>query len=58
MLAKARDGLIVDNPQAQTVTIANAGHCAHLDQPEAFAAEIERFLGSIQSARRSAAIDC
>ena len=56
-LAKARDGLVVDNPQAQVLTLCDAGHCAHLDQPEAFAAAIERFLASSSPARHPPTAD-
>ena len=33
-------------PQARTVLIPDAGHCAHLDQPDAFAAAIDHLIRS------------
>jgi pimeloyl-ACP methyl ester carboxylesterase len=35
------------NPMVETVTVAGAGHDVHLDAPDAWRAELERFLGRI-----------
>ncbi len=36
--------LAATSPQAETVTVAAAGHCAHLDAPDAFAGAVRSFL--------------
>jgi pimeloyl-ACP methyl ester carboxylesterase len=50
----ASDGLVSDQymqayakflPNAQTMTIPNAGHVPQIEQPEAFAAAVQKFLG-------------
>lgn len=54
-LRGASDGLVSDEymqayakflPNARTMTIPNAGHVPQIEQPEAFAAAVQKFLGA------------
>jgi 3-oxoadipate enol-lactonase len=46
-IAAACDALVEGLPNARKVVIPKAGHMAHFEQPDAAAAEIERFLGEL-----------
>ena len=46
-IAAACDTLVEGLPNARKVVIPKAGHMAHFEQPDAAAAEIERFLGEL-----------
>ena len=47
MLDTAAAGLLVAHPQARQATLAAAGHCAHLDAPQAFTAVLDGFLADL-----------
>ena len=47
MLDTAAAGLLVAHPQARQATVAAAGHCAHLDAPQAFTAVLDGFLADL-----------
>jgi pimeloyl-ACP methyl ester carboxylesterase len=46
-IATACDALVEGLPDARKVVIPKGGHMVHFEQPEATAAEIERFLGEL-----------
>ena len=44
---RASEVLAAKLPRATREVLAGAGHVMNLDRPEAFVAEIERFLGAL-----------
>nr|WP_272873177.1 alpha/beta hydrolase [Sphingomonas arenae] len=53
-LAAAVEALALAHPHAEQLVIPNAGHCAHLDQPDSFEAAVLPFLERLRNAGRSA----